>query len=261
MKRALSVALALSYCSGLLFCQVKDARPPAIQQKPTRDSVEILSEKMGVDFGPYLSQVLRRVRQNWLNLIPQVARAPNHQKGRVVIEFSILKDGRVTGMTMAPFPLGSTADAVLDRAAWESITVSDPFEPLPAEFVGTHITVRFHFYYNPDKDNGTNPAAGNLTTTPGDITINVFPSGPVRVRVGGSHVFVASVKGSTNAAVKWSVSGSGCSGSACGMISNGFYAAPTVLPNPPSVLLTATSEADPSASATVTVQLYSSSTK
>jgi hypothetical protein len=43
--------------------------------------------------------------------------------------------------------------------------------------------------------------------------------------------------------VKWSVTGVGCSGPACGMMSGDMYLAPKVLPSPSSVVLTATSEA------------------
>ena len=39
-------------------------------------NLEVLSDTMGVDFGPYLSRVVQNVRQNWYNLIPEVARPP-----------------------------------------------------------------------------------------------------------------------------------------------------------------------------------------
>ena len=40
---------------------------------------------------------------------------------------------------------------LLDRPAWGSITGSDPFPPLPTEFTGPYLALRFRFYYNPDK--------------------------------------------------------------------------------------------------------------
>jgi hypothetical protein len=57
----------------------------------------ILTDTKGVDFGPYFQRVLHDVRMNWYNLIPESARAPLMKKGKLVIEFSILKDGMVTG--------------------------------------------------------------------------------------------------------------------------------------------------------------------
>jgi TonB family protein len=109
--------------------------------------MDVLSDTMGVDFGPYLARVLHDVKQNWYNLIPEVARAPLMKKGRVSIEFAILKDGRVAGMQLA----GSSGDVALDRAAWGGITASNPFPPLPSQFGGQYLALRFHFYYNPDK--------------------------------------------------------------------------------------------------------------
>ncbi|HUK25692.1 MAG TPA: TonB family protein [Terriglobales bacterium] len=109
--------------------------------------MDVLSDTMGVDFGPYLARVLHDVRQNWYNLIPEVARAPLMKKGKVSIQFAILKDGRVAGMQLT----GSSGDVALDRAAWGGITGSNPFPPLPTQFAGQYLALRFHFYYNPDK--------------------------------------------------------------------------------------------------------------
>ena len=102
---------------------------------------------MGVDFGPYLARVLHDVKQNWYNLIPEVARAPLMKKGKVSIEFAILKDGRVAGMRL----VSSSGDVALDRAAWGGITASNPFPPLPSEFGGKYLASVSISYYNPDK--------------------------------------------------------------------------------------------------------------
>lgn len=108
---------------------------------------EVLSNTMGVNFAPYLQRVLHDVRRNWYTLIPEVARAPLMKKGRVSIEFAILKDGSVSGLTVA----GPSGDISLDRAAYGGITASTPFPPLPREFAGEHLALRFHFHYNPDR--------------------------------------------------------------------------------------------------------------
>jgi TonB family protein len=110
--------------------------------------LDILSDTMGVDFGPYLSRVLHDVRTNWYNLIPEAARAPLMKKGKVSIEFAILKDGKIAGMQLA----GTSGDVALDRAAWGGITASNPFPPLPGEFAGNYLALRFHFFYNPDSN-------------------------------------------------------------------------------------------------------------
>jgi TonB family protein len=113
----------------------------------TAGQLEVLSDTQGVDFGPYLARVLQAVRMNWYNLIPEAARPPLLKRGKVSIEFAILPDGRVAGMnTISP-----SGDVSLDRAAWGGITASNPFAPLPKEFHGPYLALRFHFYYNPAK--------------------------------------------------------------------------------------------------------------
>ncbi len=109
--------------------------------------LDVLSDTMGVDFGPYLQRVLQNVRQNWYTLIPEVARAPIMKKGKVSIEFAIMKDGTVQGLRY----VGSSGDVALDRAAYGGITASNPFPPLPTEFKGQYLALRFHFFYTPDR--------------------------------------------------------------------------------------------------------------
>lgn len=108
---------------------------------------EVLSDTQGVDFGPYLSRVLDAVRRNWYNLIPEEARPPLLKKGKLAIEFVILPSGKVAGMKI----VAPSGDIPLDRAAWGGITASVPFAPLPNEFHGPYLALRFHFYYNPGK--------------------------------------------------------------------------------------------------------------
>jgi hypothetical protein len=71
-----------------------------------------------------------------------------------------------------------------------------------------------------------------------------------------SQQFVASVTGNSNTQVTWAVSGSGCSGIACGSISsNGLYTAPEVVPSPATISISATSAADNNVSATAAVTI------
>ena len=113
----------------------------------TLGNLEVLSDTQGVDFGPYLSRVLEAVRRNWYILIPEEARAPLMKRGRLAIEFVILQDGKIAGMKL----VSPSGDVSLDRAAWGGITASNPFAPLPGEFHGPYLALRFRFYYNPQK--------------------------------------------------------------------------------------------------------------
>lgn len=107
-------------------------------------ALDILSDTQGVDFGPYLQRILQDVRENWYHLIPESAEM---KKGKLQIEFAITKDGQVADMRMT----ASSGDVSLDRPAWGAITASNPFPPLPSEFTGPYLALRFRFYYNPDK--------------------------------------------------------------------------------------------------------------
>ena len=98
--------------------------------------MEILTDTMGVDFGPYLNRVLHDVRESWYQLIPESA---SFKKGWVTIDFYILKDGSVQGLKIVE-PSG---DVTLDRPAYGSIKGSDPFQPLPREFPGPYLGLRF----------------------------------------------------------------------------------------------------------------------
>ncbi|HST12878.1 MAG TPA: energy transducer TonB [Terriglobales bacterium] len=110
---------------------------------------EILSDTMGVDFEPYLRQVVHRVRENWIPLIPEAAVM---KKGWATVDFYILKDGTVTGIK----PINSSGDVTLERAAYGSISLSNPFAQLPREFPGPYLQIRLRFLYNLNAD-GTDP--------------------------------------------------------------------------------------------------------
>jgi outer membrane biosynthesis protein TonB len=112
----------------------------------TVGNYDVLSDTMGVDFGPYLARVVQNVRTNWYTIVPESALPPIMKKGKLAIEFAIMKDGKVAGMRYA----AQSGDVALDRAAWGGITNSNPFPPLPQEFAGQYLYLRFYFYYNPD---------------------------------------------------------------------------------------------------------------
>lgn len=103
---------------------------------------QILSDTLGVDFGPYLARVVYNVRRNWYSVIPVSAQMG--QKGRVVIVFEILRDGSVPQIRL----VGTSGAEPLDRAAHSSIDMSNPFPPLPTEFTGPHLVIQFTFLYN-----------------------------------------------------------------------------------------------------------------
>jgi TonB family protein len=121
---------------------------PSSLSATAQTGIEVISDTKGVDLGPYLQTVEKTIKLNWYNLIPESARAPIMKKGEVVIEFAILKDGRVAGMKL----VSSSGDVALDRGGWAAITSSNPFLPLPLQLAGSALALRVSFYYNFSSD-------------------------------------------------------------------------------------------------------------
>jgi TonB family protein len=117
---------------------------PGVQEDPNFSTEEptILSDTRGYDFGPYMNQVVNRVRVNWYTLIPEIARLG--KKGRVVIIFTITKNGSIDDIRL----VANSGTEPLDRAAMGSITASNPFARLPAGFDGDRLVLQFTFLYN-----------------------------------------------------------------------------------------------------------------
>ena len=208
----------------------------ALRANPSSGSIDILSDTQGVDFGPYLQRILQNVKENWYHLIPASAQM---KKGKLAIEFAIMKDGKVADMRL----VASSGEVDLDRPAWGSITASNPFPPLPGEFTGPYFTLRFRFIYN----SYLNPITVSISTPRSLEEVPLGSAKPITIVVTGT--------GTKENAVEWTVTGSGCSGAACGEMTTDSYVAPTVMPNSPWVTLTAVSKADPTAKDSVTLHI------
>jgi TonB family protein len=115
---------------------------PSPNQGRAGSRLELLSDPQGVDFKPYLIQVLAAVRRNWFAVIPESAKLG--QRGRVVIQFAIGRAGSVPKLVIS-YPSGVDS---LDRAAVAGISASNPFPPLPGEFKGNEIRLQLSFVYN-----------------------------------------------------------------------------------------------------------------
>jgi TonB family protein len=114
--------------------------PPSQGKNASR--LELLSDPMGVDFHPYLIQILATVKRNWWAVIPESAKLG--RQGRTICQFAINRDGSVPKLVIA-VPSGTRA---LDLAAVAGISASNPFPPLPREFKGDQIRLQFTFLYS-----------------------------------------------------------------------------------------------------------------
>jgi TonB family protein len=108
-------------------------------------ALELKSDPMGVDFRPYLSQILATIRRNWYAVMPESVSLG--RRGKVGLLFAITKSGNVSKVTWA-FQSGTDA---LDKAAVAAISASNPFPPLPAEYKGERVVLQLNFAYNVPK--------------------------------------------------------------------------------------------------------------
>lgn len=111
-------------------------------------------------------------------------------------------------------------------------------------------------FASPGSGSGSGSGGGG---SPATITVSVAPN-PASVRAGNSQQFAATVSGSSNQAVSWSVNTIAGGNASLGTItSGGLYTAPAVVPNANSVTIQATSAADSSASGSDVVTLLNPS--
>jgi TonB family protein len=116
--------------------------PDGASEATALRQMQLLSDPLGVDFKPYLLQVLAKVRRNWIAIVPDSAR--RGQRGLVLIQFSIDRRGGVPKLVIA----SASGITAFDRAAVAGISASNPFPPLPAAYKGDEIHLQMAFSYN-----------------------------------------------------------------------------------------------------------------
>jgi len=101
-------------------------------------------------------------------------------------------------------------------------------------------------------------ASASVTIVP-VIVVTVTPNS-TSVATGATQQLSASVVGTSNTTVTWSVQGAGCSAAACGTVNGtGLYTAPSAVPSPATVTVTATSAADASKTGSASIAIFSAS--
>ena len=174
---------------------------------------------------------------------------------------SVQNDSANKGVTWALSGSGCSGSAcgALSNVTTTSVTyTAPPVAPSPDTVTLTATSV----------SNGTKSASASITVTAATppISVSISPTS-ASLQVSQSTGFTSSVQNdSTNSGVSWSLSGSGCSGASCGTLSNistsaVTYTAPSAVPTPPSVSLTATSISDGTKSASVSIDITSPSSQ
>jgi TonB family protein len=99
-----------------------------------------------VDFGPYLSLLQHRIRENW-------SPPDDKQDKTAIAEYTIAKDGRLLNVTLKQ----ATGNPAYDDEAINAIKRSAPFPPLPSAYNKDTIRVEFTFDYNVIKSQKWSP--------------------------------------------------------------------------------------------------------
>jgi TonB family protein len=100
---------------------------------------DIQFDSKGVEFGPWLRRFIAQVRRNWF--IPYAAMS---QKGHVVIQFNVHKDGSLTDLNVA----GPSVIDAFNNAAFGALSGSNPTQPLPPEYPADKAFFTITFFYN-----------------------------------------------------------------------------------------------------------------
>ncbi len=149
--------------------------------------LEVVSDTMGVEFGPYLHMNLRsRIRENWQAAVSQQKLPLPTERKMLVAEFTILKDGTLDGLKLAE----SSGDAELDHTGLDGVTHSAPFPALPDEFKGQSIRVRCALFYNPN-------APLQRLGVPGYANAPDQPASPPEIGPNGEPIYTAFNNGVT----------------------------------------------------------------
>ena len=103
---------------------------------------------------------------------------------------------------------------------------------------------------------GSTGTKNTQSPPPPGITVSILPTA-ANVRAGATQPFTATVAGTTNKSVTWSVNGMVTGNATTGTISsNGVYTAPATVPNPNVITVEAVPAADTSATASSEVTLW-----
>ena len=104
---------------------------------------DIQFDSKGVEFGPWLRRFVARVKRNWF--VPQAAWT---LKGRVVIQFYVMKDGTLLDIRVVQ---PSSIDA-FNVAAVNALKMSNPVASLPPEYPTDRVFFTVTFHYNEGLD-------------------------------------------------------------------------------------------------------------
>jgi TonB family protein len=147
--------LVLTLFAGALFQVVQPATPQSRDAQPQSSeppkhpiiaaSLDMVSDKAGIDFNAYLREVYFAVKKSWVgyNMPPSIEKG---LQGKNTVEFRILQDGNIQKDSLKM--IASSQKSELDTASLAAVREAAPFSHLPENFSEPFIVLRMTFYYN-----------------------------------------------------------------------------------------------------------------
>jgi beta-glucanase (GH16 family) len=133
----------------------------------------------------------------------------------------------------------------------QTATLNIEFNPTAAGAATGQLTITSN-----SSTNGSAVIGLSGTGTAASVVAVAVTPASASITTGATQQFAASVTGTSNTAVTWTISGTGCSGTACGTISStGLYVAPPAVPSSASVTITAISVSDSTKSASAVISI------
>ena len=103
--------------------------------------VDILSDTQGIDFSPYVRQILKATNGSWQQVLAKDGRPAVKADAVTLIRIEVGRDGKLRSMQLE----GDGRAAALDKAAWHSLAQLGSTGSLPPAYTGSGFAMRVHF--------------------------------------------------------------------------------------------------------------------
>jgi len=130
--------------NSLLAAQSEDSSVDVPATAGRTLATTLFSDTRGVDFGPYIRQLIHTISDSWNSSASQEPGSHINKDGFTAIRLTINPDGKIATMHLD----ASSRQEMLDRAAWGAITGVGQFPPLPTDFSGPNLELRIRFIVN-----------------------------------------------------------------------------------------------------------------